>query len=173
MKTSAYRINRRRGAQSSPAGQLSAATRTTIAALAAALLAALPRPSALANDDTGATLRVEVSSFRNTKGTLNCGLFTKASSFPDGEGTATVRAPIDGTQGVCTFSNLRPGTYAVAVFHDENSNGKLDKNFVGIPTESYGVTNNRTHALSSPKWDESKFAVASGEPVILRVSMRY
>lgn len=152
------------------------ATRASIAALAA-LAAGLPMivvgPAAAASDDTSATLRLEVSSFRNTKGTMNCRLFTDAQGFPDGEGAATVRAPIEGAQASCTFGNLKPGTYAVAVVHDENGNGKLDKNLVGVPTEGYGVSNNRTYALSSPKWDESKFTVAAREPMVLRVSLRY
>jgi uncharacterized protein (DUF2141 family) len=85
----------------------------------------------------------------------------------------TVRAAIDGKQAVCAFANLRPGTYAVAVVHDENGNGRLDRNLLGVPSEGYGVSNNRTYSLSSPKWDESKFTVTANEPAVLRVSLRY
>ena len=116
---------------------------------------------------------MEVSSFRNAKGTLNCRLFTEAASFPDGDGARTVRAAISGSQATCVFDDLPTGIYAVAVVHDENGNGRLDKNFLGLPTEGYGVSNNRTYAASSPKWDESRFNVSSREPVVLRVSLRY
>jgi uncharacterized protein (DUF2141 family) len=128
---------------------------------------------AQARDEGAATLRLEVASFRNAKGTLNCRLFTDAASFPDGEGVRTVRAPIDGTQAACVFEGLAPGAYAVAVVHDENGNGRLDKNFVGIPSEGYGVSNNRTYAMASPKWDESRFTLALREAAVLRVSLRY
>jgi uncharacterized protein (DUF2141 family) len=128
---------------------------------------------AQARDEGAATLRLEVASFRNAKGTLNCRLFTDAASFPDGEGVRTVRAPIDGTQAACVFEGLAPGAYAVAVVHDENGNGRLDKNFVGIPSEGYGVSNNRTYAMASPKWDESRFTLAVREAAVLRVSLRY
>jgi uncharacterized protein (DUF2141 family) len=84
-----------------------------------------------------------------------------------------VRAPIDGTQAACVFEGLAPGAYAVAVVHDENGNGRLDKNFVGIPSEGYGVSNNRTYAMASPKWDESRFTLAAREAAVLRVSLRY
>jgi uncharacterized protein (DUF2141 family) len=84
-----------------------------------------------------------------------------------------VRAPIDGTQAACVFEGLAPGAYAVAVVHDENGNGRLDKNFVGIPSEGYGVSNNRTYAMASPKWDESRFTLALREAAVLRVSLRY
>lgn len=138
--------------------------------LALALAVATP---ALARDDAASSLRLEVSTLRNAKGTLNCRLFTDAAGFPDGEGARTVRAAITGTQATCVFDELPPGAYAVAVVHDENGNGRLDKNFLGIPTEGYGVSNNRTYAASSPKWDESRFTVATREPVQLRVNLRY
>lgn len=145
---------------------------------AAALILALgltgPAPAlAQARADGATLLRLDVSSFRNANGTLNCRLFTDATSFPDGEGERTVRTVIAGTQSTCVFDDLPPGTYAVAVVHDENGNGRLDKNFLGIPTEGYGVSNNRTYAVSSPKWEESRFAITAREPVVLRVNLRY
>ena len=122
----------------------------------------------------GATsLRLEVSTFRNAKGALNCRLFHDAASFPDGEGSRTVRAGILGNQASCVFDDLQPGTYAVAVVHDENGNGRLDKNFLGLPTEGYGVSNNRTYAASSPKWEESRFTITPREPLVLKVTLRY
>lgn len=149
----------------------------TFAVLSAAALAlglTVPAPSLAQAREEGATsLRLEVSSFRNAKGMLNCRLFTDATSFPDGEGARTVRTVIAGTQSTCVFDDIPPGTYAVAVVHDENGNARLDKNFLGIPTEGYGVSNNRTYAASSPKWDESRFAITTREPVVLRVNLRY
>ncbi|MFN7711527.1 MAG: DUF2141 domain-containing protein [Curvibacter sp.] len=144
---------------------------TSLTLLAASLSLALLAPPAAAEGSL--QVQVEVSSFRNAKGTLNCRLFTEGSSFPDGNGARTVRVPIDGAQASCAFANLAAGTYAVAVVHDENGNGRLDKNLIGLPTEGYGVSNNRTYAMSSPTWDESKFVVAPGEPAMLRVSLRY
>ena len=146
----------------------------TLAALCVAVvpLAWMAAP-AQARDEGAATLRLEVASFRNAKGTLNCRLFTDAASFPDGEGVRTLRARIDGTQAACVFDGLAPGAYAVAVVHDENGNVRLDRNFVGIPSEGYGVSNNRTYAMASPKWDESRFTLALREAAVLRVSLRY
>ena len=151
------------------APRVQAARRLTL--LVTSLPLALLTPPAAA--DGGLQLRLEVSSFRSAKGALSCRLFNDAGNFPDGDGLRTVRAPIEGSQATCVFANLAPGTYAVAVVHDENGNGRLDRNLLGIPAEGYGVSNNRTYAMSSPKWDESKFVVAPGEPVLLRVNLRY
>jgi uncharacterized protein (DUF2141 family) len=49
---------------------------------------------------------------------------------------------IDG-RAVCEFPGVTPGTYAISVFHDENSNGKLDTNLLGIPREGVSASNNR------------------------------
>jgi uncharacterized protein (DUF2141 family) len=150
--------------------------RTITAPVLWASLAALPLglscPLAEAQE-RGVTLRVQVSSFRNTKGTLNCRLFTQPSTFPNGEGGKSVRVAIEGTEASCTFEDVGPGTYAIAVVHDENGNGRLDKNLFGVPVEGYGVSNNRTYAMSSPKWNESKFEWPGTESAVQRVSLRY
>ncbi len=145
----------------------------TVLRILGAVIFAIAFPVLPSLSQSTSTVLLEVSSFKNTRGTLNCRLFTKASDFPDGEGILTLRTPITGTNTTCTFPNVEPGTYAVAVVHDENSNGKLDKNFVGVPSEGYGVSNNKTYALSAPKWDESVFTIAPSESKTLQVKLRY
>lgn len=148
-------------------------TRPVFAALAASLLSLAPGP-VRAQAQAQASVRVDVSAFKNQKGKLGCRLFSSAAGFPDATtGGLGVTSVIAGSSASCTFANLAPGTYAVAVMHDENDNGKLDKNFFGVPSEGYGVSNNHTYAMSSPKWDESKFTVAAGESKVLAVSLRY
>ena len=55
------------------------------------------------------------------------------------------------------------GVYAVSVFHDENLNGKLDKNFVGAPKEGYGASNNPRKRMGPPPFSEASFAVNQPE----------
>jgi uncharacterized protein (DUF2141 family) len=136
---------------------------SSAAGLTLALGLAAPAISLAQVRSDGATvLRVEVSSFRNAKGTLNCRLFTEASGFPDGDGARTLRVAIAGTQATCVFDDLPPGTYAVAVVHDENGNGQLDKNFLGIPSEGYGVSNNRTYAVTAKSMREFGLQMTGG-----------
>jgi uncharacterized protein (DUF2141 family) len=52
------------------------------------------------------------------------------------------------------------GFAAVTVLHDENMNRKMDKNFIGIPKEGYGTSNNPMKARHNPRWDEAKFSVS-------------
>jgi uncharacterized protein (DUF2141 family) len=165
------------GRQTAAAQLPSIATRPSAdAAPRAALAAALPLFAAARHASAqqgGDDVRIEVSTLRNATGTLNCRLFAEPGSFPVGGGVKTVRASINGAKTTCAFEDVAPGTYAVAVVHDENANGRLDKNLFGVPTEGYGVSNNHTYALSAPKWGESRFTVAAGEPATLRVSLRY
>ena len=56
-----------------------------------------------------------------------------------------------------TFEDIPEGTYAVSIFHDENDNGKMDTNFLGIPSEDYGCSNDASGFLGPPKWEDAKF----------------
>jgi uncharacterized protein (DUF2141 family) len=123
-----------------------------------------------------ATIVLEVSTFRNTHGFLGCQLYPKGEDFPDNWSAhrdMRKRVPVTGPTTSCTFPDMPPGTYGAAVIHDENGNGKLDKNFLGMPLEGYGISNNHTHALSRPTWNESKFAVAADTTYTSRISIRY
>ncbi len=55
------------------------------------------------------------------------------------------------------FSDIKPGTYAIAVIHDENRNGELDSNFFGIPTEGYGFSSGAEVTKSSPSFSDALF----------------
>src|SRR5262249_36120643 len=122
----------------------------------------------------GRTITVNVSTFRNGKGALGCRLYAGPDGFPK-KLTHKLQqiVPIRGASATCKFTGVAPGTYAVAVVHDENNNGQVDTNLFGVPTEGYGVSNNRTYALSWPKWDESKFQVHADKDVVLNVILRY
>lgn len=129
---------------------------------------------AFAAEPATASIRINVGTFRNRNGKLGCRLFKSAAGFPDGSaGTVEVRVPITGATTLCSFEGLAPGTYAVAVMHDENDNQKLDKSLFGVPVEGYGVSNNHTYALSAPTWEESKIRVEPGQSLGLGISLRY
>lgn len=138
------------------------------------LVAALALTGAsLASAVGESTVDINVGTFRNTKGWLGCRLYSSPTGFPRDPTPREQRIAIPGGIARCTFTNVPAGTYAVAVMHDENGNGKLDSNFLGIPTEGYGVSNNHTHAMSAPTWDESKFDVKAGQDVRLGIALKY
>jgi uncharacterized protein (DUF2141 family) len=91
-----------------------------------------PRPEGL--------IRVEISGLRSDKGQALCALFSSAGDFPmkPEKAIAHAASPIADHHAVCEFAGIAAGDYAVSVVHDENSNGKLDTNFLGMPREGSG-----------------------------------
>jgi uncharacterized protein (DUF2141 family) len=67
--------------------------------------------------------------------------------------------------------DLVPGTYAVALFHDRNSNGFLDKKALGIPKEPYGFSNNASATFGPPSFERAKI-VLDGSPVTIEIRLR-
>lgn len=142
----------------------------TAVALALATVAVIAWSQAAA--DIGHTIRVRASTFRSSKGSLRCRLYARPDGFPGKppiEREQAVR--VTGKTATCTFSGVADGTYAIALFHDENDDGKLDTNFLGIPREGVGVSNNKIRSLGPPKWEDAKFGVIGD--VALEVTLHY
>src|SRR5215470_13100836 len=138
------------------------------AILALLLWASLP---SLTGQTSGTgTLIVHVNGARNTKGKIGVSLFQSPQGFPEDTSKAIRQESVEidpstmSTQVV--FKNLAQGTYAVSVLHDENGNGKMDKNFVGIPKEGYGASNNPKKKRRAPTFDEAKFSLNSSERTV-------
>ena len=129
----------------------------------------------LAEDAKAGNIEVQVRTFRNQKGHLGCALFAGPKGFPvkSRKAKAIRLSPIKGKSATCRFNNVRPGTYAVAVLHDEDKNGKLKKNFLGVPQEGYGVSNNHVPTMRTPKYEKARFNVKPEETKRLRIKLKY
>jgi uncharacterized protein (DUF2141 family) len=122
----------------------------------------------------GSTLTASMLNLRSQQGNVVCKLYHSEPDFPRGQrGNVRKKVTVRGGTTRCVFNDVAPGTYAMTVIHDENDNGKLDKNLLGIPTEGYGVSNNRTYATKAPSWSECKFVVTRGKNPELGISLRY
>ena len=65
-----------------------------------------------------------------------------------------------------------PGTYAIAAFHDEDHNGRLNRSFLNMPTEGYGFPNSPGHLLAPPSFEKVAIDLAAGVTVV-RIVMHY
>ncbi|WP_422105246.1 DUF2141 domain-containing protein [Winogradskyella sp.] len=112
------------------------------------------------------SLTVKVENVENNEGKVLIGLYNKASDFLDktfkGQGSE-----ISDNACEVTFENIPEGTYAVSIFHDENDNDKLDSNFIGIPKEDYGCSNNAKGFMGPPKWKDAKFELKSDKTITI------
>jgi uncharacterized protein (DUF2141 family) len=108
-----------------------------------------------------AILTVHVTGARNAKGKIRVALFRDGKGFPNNVSQAvqTKAADVDPQtlSAQVVFADLPDGVYAVSVFHDENMNERLDKNFLGVPKEGYGASNNPKKKMGPPNFDETKF----------------
>jgi uncharacterized protein (DUF2141 family) len=74
---------------------------------------------------------------------------------------------VNGEPGAtAVFENMATGTYAIAAFLDENGNGKMDTNFLGIPREKYGFSNNARPLMRAANFKEASFIVGNKESTI-------
>ena len=149
------------------------------AALSAGLLLTLTpqlSPPVEAQSTGGTSLTVRITSARNAKGKVRAALFQECKGFPNDASRAiqTQAADIDPhtLSAQITFADLREGVYAVSVFHDENMNQKLDKDFVGIPKEGYGASNNPRKKMGPPSFDEARFRL-SGAQQSIEIKLNY
>src|SRR5215475_7423576 len=119
-------------------------------------------------------VHVEINRLHSDKGQVMCALFSSAAGYPKDYGKAIARAKseIAGGQAVCEFPGVSAGTYAVAVFHDENSNGKLDTKFMGIPREGVGASNDAKGHFGPPKFEAAAFRFSGGR-LDLKITINY
>jgi len=135
------------------------ASNRSIVSLALALAAAL----AVAGPAAAAELTVKLHGLRAQTGLVKVAVVDSQEAW-DGK-AAPVRAagaPAQGEEAKFSFQDLKPGEYAVMITHDENGNGKLDTNVMGMPLEGYGFSNN-PQVMRKPTWDEARFTVGDGD----------
>jgi len=111
----------------------------------------------------GNTINVAVSGIKDNTGTIRCGLFNSADTFPkDGRELQGVEAPIANGQATCTFNNVAPGTYAVAYFKAKAGQTKMDTGFMGMPKDPYGFSRNATIGMGPPSFNSAAYSYAGG-----------
>lgn len=120
-------------------------------------------------------LVVKVVELENDRGKVGCALYRGEKGFPDEQKHAVkgTLARIRERRATCVFRGVPEGEYALAVLHDENSNGELDTNIFGVPTEGYGVSNNaEAGTFGPPSYEDARFRY-DGSPRVMRIKLRY
>jgi uncharacterized protein (DUF2141 family) len=118
---------------------------------------------------------VVITGIRSPKGQLVIGVFTNDESFRKEEASLEkifVKNGIkDGTMSV-QFS-LEPGTYGLSLLDDENSNSKMEYNFLGIPKEGFGFSDYYFTGFKKPKFDLWKFTLIKDQTRKITIKIRY
>ena len=104
-------------------------------------------------------INAHVVKLRNNHGQVICTLFTPSDKFPDHSHKGmTVTVPIQNKVATCSFKNVHYGNYAIVAFHDENHDGEFNQNWLGMPKEGFGFSEN-PGTLKKPAFDDAKFTL--------------
>jgi uncharacterized protein (DUF2141 family) len=113
----------------------------------------------------------------------NVSLIVNINQFKSNEGLAYVSlqepskkvvqyqsVKIEKNETQVIFRNLKPGKYAVRLFHDANNNGKLDTDFLGMPKESWGCSNNVKPHFAAPKFENMLFILDKDQIIFITMN---
>ena len=112
-------------------------------------------------------LTVVISGFNNDDGLMKIVLNNSSEDYESQDddyrrGQGSVKNNVADV----TFWNIPYGEYAIKVYHDANNDDKLNKNFLGMPTEEYGFSNNARGSFGPPSWDDAKFMFNSAKDTL-------
>jgi uncharacterized protein (DUF2141 family) len=121
------------------------------------------------------SINVKIQNIDNSTGVIACAIFKSAEGFPGKFlkfASKVMITQIQGKDGSFEFSDIKPGKYAIAVIHDENYNGELDTNLLGIPKEGYGFSSEAKVTMSAPSFSEAEFSYDGGN-LQMSISLNY
>ncbi|HKO77037.1 MAG TPA: DUF2141 domain-containing protein [Flavobacterium sp.] len=103
-------------------------------------------------------LTVSVSGLKSDTGVLKVGLYNSDGTFLKST-YKSITSEIKKNGATITFVGIPKGEYGISTYQDENSNGKLDKNMMGIPSEDFACSNDAKGFMGPPKYEDAKFSV--------------
>jgi uncharacterized protein (DUF2141 family) len=138
-------------------------------------LAAQDMTTQVAEDEGSVTVTVE--GIPSPDGLIYASLFSSAEGFPRERGLAIANQSVpasDASNGtlVLKFLEVPAGVFAISIMHDANANGKLDTNFMGIPSEDYGFSQNPNSMFGPPPFDKAAVSLAAGETQQLVITLK-
>lgn len=119
-------------------------------------------------------LEIDIEGVKSSRGLMTASLYPGDPSqflIKDGAKKVWSVPAASPVTHMCIWLKWGPGTYAFAVYHDENSNGRFDHNLFGA-FEGFGFSNNPHTTFSAPRFDKAKFQT-TGPVTTLHVRLRY
>lgn len=122
---------------------------------------------------TAADLTIALRGLRNTQGYLRLSLYDRPETFLQSQGRiARLKVEVQASPMTVQFRDLLPGKYAVTVHHDEDGDGKLQRNFLGLPLEGYGFSNNASTMFGPPSFSATAILLGN-EDTTITIVVRY
>tara|TARA_R110000796_G_scaffold37722_4_gene95157 strand:+ start:22621 stop:23049 length:429 start_codon:yes stop_codon:yes gene_type:complete len=113
---------------------------------------------------------VHVENVKTSSGNIHIAVYNNAKGFLkfDHVLKSCTTEALKGTT-VLVLNDLPSGTYAIAAFHDENINAKLDTNFIGIPKEQVGFSNSKMKTFGPPSFKECSFELDRDKDILITI----
>lgn len=115
------------------------------------------------------SLIVTITSIKNNSGKLTAEVYNSKGKFLK-SAFKTTSSTIKANTATVVFNDLPKSEYTVMVYHDENNNGKLDKNFIGMPKEAVACSNNAKGFMGPPKYEDAKFSLVSDSKITIKMN---
>jgi uncharacterized protein (DUF2141 family) len=114
-----------------------------------------------------ATLIIKVEKVSPRGGDVRAALYT-STSYPLDNADPVIDGVVPAKPGetIITMTCIKPGEYAVKLFQDFNRNGEFDMNWLGLPLEKFGFSNDARPTFSEPSFDATKFDLRAGTNTI-------
>ena len=106
-------------------------------------------------------LTLIVEGLKDDEGEVMVALANSKEDYKGDEPFRGAAVAIRERRAIHTFAAVPFGDYAIKLFHDRNDNERLDTNFLGIPKESYGFSNNVMGRFGPPSWEKARFSIDS------------
>lgn len=113
-------------------------------------------------------LKLIVIGLKNSDGDVSIALDNSKETYLSREGHSSfrkARTKVRDKRAEYIFENIPFGDYTIKLYHDENANGKLDTNFLGIPNEAFGFSNNARGTFGPPAFEKAKFSFSKKNKV--------
>jgi uncharacterized protein (DUF2141 family) len=115
-------------------------------------------------------LSVNIPNIKGNKGVIVIAVYSSREKFPKvGMEYRVIRFPANAAGSTFRMKDIKPGEYAVAMYHDENSDGVCNLNFLGIPKEGYGFSNNVRPVFSAPSFEDCKIKLTGDTHITVQL----
>ncbi|MEM8521363.1 DUF2141 domain-containing protein [Flavobacterium sp. PL12] len=115
-------------------------------------------------------LTIKISNIEKMKGEIIIGIFDKDKNFlKEGSAIKNYTVKVEKNTAFITITDLPKGEYAVTMYHDENSDKECNRNFMGMPKESYAFSNNFKPKFGPPKFKDCKFELIENKTLNIKM----
>lgn len=115
-------------------------------------------------------LTLKITGINEVKGELGIGLYSNKEAWLNkGHEFVLKRVLVTEKEEMIIYKNVPQGVYGISVYHDENNNGKIEKNLIGFPQEGFGFSNNIRPRFKAPAFKHAAFEVKADTTILIKL----